>query len=105
MLTAGRRATGALVLGGCGRTAMLGLDAGVAGRTIRIAKGSRLRLVLPETPSTGHRWRITADAAPVLRREEDAHLPGGAVLRLDDDRPWEPAPPAAQSAVMLQVEG
>lgn len=125
MLTAGRRAALVLALAGCGSPAVVDLDAGADGRTIRLAEGSRLRLVLPENPSTGYRWRIAADAAPVLRLEEDASMPGGtapgspgthrwvfraarpgqAVLRLDHARPWEAVPPAAQVTVTVQVGG
>ena len=102
---------------------MTEIDEAADGTTVRLAPGTELRLTLPENPTTGYRWRITAEAAPVLRPQEDAYAPGAsmpgaggqhrwtwqaaqpgeAALRLDYARPWETGPAARQFAVTIRV--
>ena len=94
-----------------------------SGRSLAVAPGTQVVLRLPENPTTGYRWRITAEAAPVLRPQEDAYAPGAsmpgaggqhrwtwqaaqpgeAALRLDYARPWETGPAARHFAVTIRV--
>jgi inhibitor of cysteine peptidase len=102
---------------------MTDLDESADGTTIHLVAGAVLRLALPENPTTGYRWRIIADGAPVLRPQADDFAPGRAVpgaggtrhwawqaaqpgeatLRLDYARPWETGPAARHFAVTIRV--
>jgi len=128
MLTATLRAAAAMLLGtlpGCGRAEPVEIDAAADGTTIRLAPGATLRLTLAENPSTGFRWRLIADGAPVLQASGDAYTssgtmpgapglhrwefraaqPGEAPLRLEHLRPWEKVPPVESFAVAIRVAG
>ena len=50
--------------------------------TVDLAPGATLELCLPETPSTGYRWQVTADGSPALAIADGAFtapstVPGG----------------------------
>ena len=40
--------------------------------TVDLALGETLEVCLPETPSTGYRWQVTADGSPVCEITGDA---------------------------------
>ncbi|WP_431270660.1 hypothetical protein [Dankookia sp. P2] len=72
---------------------MVAFDAAADGRILRLAEEDSLRSVLPAGPGTGHRWRIAADAAPVLRRQAADACPSEAMR------------PAQQIAVTVEAGG
>jgi len=94
-----------------------------AGATLLLAEGEALELELAENPTTGHRWRISSDGAPVLRLDGDAFTapagPPGAAgrhawtfpavrrgrsrLALEYRRAFGGAPPARRFEVQVEV--
>jgi inhibitor of cysteine peptidase len=78
--------------------------------SVEIAVGDSFRLQLGENPTTGYRWRLDKDGAPMLRTVEDsfegssgglggggvrywvfaAEQPGAAALSLELRRGWQP---------------
>jgi len=54
---------------------MTSLDEGSDGRTVDLAEGQEFVVVLPENPTTGHRWRLESDGAPVCTVVGDAYEP------------------------------
>lgn len=88
------------------------IDATWNGRSVQVAPGDVLRVALEEAPTSGHRWRVEEDGAPVCRlagdeREGAGPGLGGAGLRrfafevvargsarlsLAYGRSWAPAP-------------
>ena len=79
---------------------------------VEISAGDSLRVQLPENPTTGYRWHLQANGAPMLRLVQDsfetagnapgsggsrywkfdADHPGSAELRMELRRSWQPQP-------------
>ncbi len=88
---------------------MIELDSRAAGRQVTAQVGERLAVVLPETGSTGYRWRVTNACLELLATEFDesrpapsrpgaagdhrwvflAKVPGQCELRFESARSWE----------------
>jgi inhibitor of cysteine peptidase len=82
--------------------------------------GDSFRLQLGENPTTGYRWHLQKDGAPVLRTVEDsferspggiggggtrywifsAEQPGTAALSIELRRSWEPQPVSSFNIVI-----
>lgn len=97
------------------------------GRTLSVAEGSTVELLLPENPTTGFRWRVEEMDARVLSLVDDAYADapspavgagrvrrfrfaaaraGTSTLRLESRREWAGESPGAQRfEVRLNVEG
>lgn len=52
---------------------MTALDARADGTRIKLKLGETFTLLLEENPSTGYRWRVDADGAPVLKLDGDQY--------------------------------
>jgi inhibitor of cysteine peptidase len=97
---------------------MITFDEGAEGRTVDLKPGEEFELVLPENPTTGHRWRVESAGAPVCAAVDDAYEAphaaapgrGGAhrwrfrceragtgVVALSLLRTWEKASPGART--------
>jgi len=46
-------------------------DETASGDEVRVRVGQELEVVLSETPTTGYRWKVVSDGAPVCRIERD----------------------------------
>jgi inhibitor of cysteine peptidase len=88
------------------------VDASANGEQVTVQVDETLQLLLPETPTTGYRWRVISNGEPVTELVEDRfqlpaegagqpgrHLwvfrvrqPGHASIALHQTRAWEPAP-------------
>ena len=49
-----------------------------AGRNVTAAVGDKIKIVLPENPTTGFRWQIASIDAGILRPGGDEYVAGGA---------------------------
>lgn len=58
---------------------MLRFTEGNTGQTARIPPGDFFEIALTENPSTGFRWKVNSDGAPVCTREGDEFNPGAGV--------------------------
>jgi inhibitor of cysteine peptidase len=96
---------------------------GEHGRTVAAAAGDRIKIELPENPTTGFRWQGGADNASVLRLESDDFIPGGgtvgagglrtfrflaagsgsADILLELKRAWESQPARSTFAIRVSV--
>ena len=50
--------------------------------------GETLELRLPENPTTGYRWQLRSDGAPVLALLSDSFAPGGGATGSTGSRRW-----------------
>ena len=55
---------------------MLRFNDGNSGQTAQIPLGDDFEIALTENPSTGFRWKVNSDGAPVCTREGDEFEPG-----------------------------
>jgi len=46
-------------------------DETASGGEVRVKVGQEFEVVLSETPTTGYRWKVVSDGAPVCRIERD----------------------------------
>jgi len=60
-----------------GRPKMLHADEQSNGRTLKLAAGELLEIVLGENPTTGYRWRFAETGAPTCTLVSDAYEPSG----------------------------
>jgi inhibitor of cysteine peptidase len=56
---------------------MTSIDESFDGKTVALAPGEDLELRLAENPTTGARWRMSADGAPAIEHKGDSFTPGG----------------------------
>jgi predicted secreted protein len=68
---------------------MLQLDESADGRTLTIARGSRLLMRLAENPTTGFRWSLVHDGDAAIRIVSDQFEPDGGMLGQGGLRRWE----------------
>jgi len=54
---------------------MITFDEGSDGRTVDLDEGQEFEVVLPENPTTGYRWRLESDGAPVCAAVGDTYEP------------------------------
>jgi inhibitor of cysteine peptidase len=100
------------------------LDERADGTVVALRPGDELRIVLPENPSTGFRWRLVRDGGPVCRLTAERYrapgdqrpgapgrrclelqvvASGRAEIALDSVRSWDPDRPARRFAVTVQA--
>ena len=58
---------------------MLQFTASQSGELAKLPKGETFEISLPENPSTGFRWKITADGEPVAKMTGEDFHPSAAV--------------------------
>ncbi len=58
------------------------------GTTVELPPGDTLELRLPESPTTGHQWRLRADPPACLTLIKDGFEPGGPALGAPGVRTW-----------------
>jgi inhibitor of cysteine peptidase len=101
---------------------MLQFTASQTGELAKLRKGESLEISLPENPSTGFRWNITATGEPVCTMTSEEFYPGARVggqgnhswrfqtvqggkseIRLVLRRSWETPGEPAQSFTLLVI--
>lgn len=60
---------------------MTSLDENSDGRTIELAESEVFEIVLTENPTTGHRWRLESNGAPVCAAVLDVYEPPDPTAR------------------------
>ncbi len=100
----------------------MALDETANGSLVRARVGEEIELALAENPTTGFRWTVVEDGAPVCRVAADAFEGGGGPpgaggvrrvrlavvaagscrVALERRRPWQPGAPARR--LELRVE-
>ncbi len=68
--------------------AAMRVDETASGSEIRPAVGETLEVVLSETRTTGHRWTVQSDGAPVCRLEHDRFDPPPATPGAPGRHTW-----------------
>jgi inhibitor of cysteine peptidase len=96
-----------------------------SGKTIEVAVGQKILLQLPSNPTTGYRWSVLGNPAPIEFVKSDyaadsqpagrvgaggtqglrftAKSPGKVELKLGYKRPWEQGTPPAKAFVVTIV--
>jgi inhibitor of cysteine peptidase len=103
---------------------MLDIDQTRNNGSAELVVGDSFRLQLGENPTTGYRWHLQRDGAPVLRMVEDsfeaspggaggggtrswifaAEQPGAAQLSIELRRSWQPQQPASNFGIAINVK-
>ncbi len=94
------------------------------GRAVTAAVGDKIKVVLPENPTTGFRWQIASFDTGILRAEGDEFVAGGgtgvggggqrvfrfdaasrgvASIQLELKRSWEEQSPRSKFAIRVRV--
>ncbi len=50
----------------------MSFDESANGRTVELKIGETIEVRLPENPTTGFRWQLTADGSPAVAKRDDA---------------------------------
>ncbi len=67
---------------------LMRLDENADGREVRLRVGEELDVVLAENRTTGYRWEVLDDGAPVCRVVRDSFQAGGPALGAPGRRTW-----------------
>lgn len=64
------------------------LDERADGSVASLRPGDAFAITLPENPSTGYRWSVVSDGAPVLRLDADSYRPLGTSAGAPGQHEW-----------------
>ena len=101
----------------------IAIDKTASGSSVKVSVGDQLQVSLPESPTSGFRWRVAAGSSPVYGVRDDgftpakalggagthrwtltALKPGTATFEMGYGRSWESSP-AAQKFTLTIVVG